>query len=65
MTLGESTPGGDDVVENQVLSGNLTAVGLASGQSTAREEDDDEAARILGIHRNTLTNIEVENPEET
>ena len=41
------TPGGRDTVENRVIAGNLTAIGLAAGQVTAGENRQDEAARIL------------------
>jgi RHS repeat-associated protein len=39
-------PGGSDEVRNRVVAGNLTAIGLAAGQVTA-EEGDDEAAQLL------------------
>lgn len=43
-----TTPGGTGLVQNRVLAGNLTAIGLAQGPATGFEEGDDEAARILG-----------------
>ena len=42
-----ATPGGSDVVENRVIAGNLTAIGLAAGQVTTDESRQDEAARVL------------------
>ena len=40
-------PGGADEVENRVIAGNLTAIGLAAGQVTVEEGRQDEAARVL------------------
>ena len=40
-------PGGAGRVENRVVAGNLTAIGLAAGQVTAEEGRQDEAARVL------------------
>ncbi|HEX9185465.1 MAG TPA: hypothetical protein VGB87_00200, partial [Vicinamibacteria bacterium] len=42
-----ATPGGTDRVENRVVAGNLTAIGLAAGDVPADETRQDEAARLL------------------
>jgi RHS repeat-associated protein len=42
-----SLPGGAGRVENRVIAGNLTAIGLAAGRVTAEVNRQDEAARVL------------------
>ena len=40
-------PGGAGLIENRVIAGNLTAIGLAAGRVTVEEGRQDEAARVL------------------
>jgi transglutaminase-like putative cysteine protease len=47
LRLELSFPGGREDVHNQVLAGNLMAIGLAGGEASGQEQQNDQAAALL------------------